>query len=41
MMHNDIGWMGFGYGHGLFGLVFWVLIILVVAALLKYLFGKK
>lgn len=39
MMNGDYGWMGFG--HGTFGLVVWILIFLLIAALLKYLFGKK
>lgn len=41
MMHDDLGWMGFGYGHGLFGWLFLLVLILVIAGLLKYLFGKK
>jgi hypothetical protein len=43
MYGDDYNHMGswFGFGHGFFGLLFWILIILVIAALLKYLFGKK
>jgi len=43
MYGHDYGSMGgwFGFGHGLFGLVWGIILILVIAALLKYLFGKK
>lgn len=41
MMHDGNGWMGFGFGHGLFGILFWIIIVLVIAALIKYLFAQK
>lgn len=42
MMHgDDFGYMGGWFGHGLFGVLWWIIIILVIAALLKYLFGRK
>jgi hypothetical protein len=34
-MHDGMSW-----GMGWVGLLFWVVLILVVAALLKYLFGR-
>ena len=34
------GW-GFGIKHGLFGILFWLIIILSIAALIKYLFFSK
>lgn len=42
MMHEDgfYGMGGWGFGHGLIGLLFWVFVILVIAALIKYLFKK-
>lgn len=42
MMHGDGGWHeGFGMGHWGFGTLFWLLVLLVVAALVKYLFFNK
>lgn len=43
MMHDTgDGWhWGFGFGHWFFGLVFWLLVILMIAGLLKYLFTRK
>lgn len=39
MMHED-GWhWGFGFGHWGLGIFFWVVIILLGAALIKYLLG--
>lgn len=43
MMHGDeaghmSGW--FGFGHGLFGWIFWLVLILLIAALIKYLLKK-
>jgi hypothetical protein len=35
-MHDGMGW-----GMGWAGLLFWAILILVIAALLKYLFGKR
>jgi hypothetical protein len=35
-MHDDMIW-----GMGWAGLLFWVVLILVIAALIKYLFGKR
>lgn len=43
MMHgNEAGEMSgwFGFGHGLFGWIFWLAIILLIAALVKYLLKK-
>lgn len=37
-MNGDWGW---GFGHGLFGLLFWAVIILALAALIKYVFFDK
>lgn len=40
MMHDmdGAGWhWGFGFGHWFFGIVFWVVIILLILALIKYL----
>ena len=40
MMHDGGGWhWGFGFGHWSLGILFWILIILAVAGLLKYLFS--
>ena len=42
-MHgNEAGDMGgwFGLGHGLIGGLFWLLLILIIAALVKYLLKK-
>lgn len=45
MMHGDGGWHGsFGMGHWGFGILFWLLVLLVVVALVKYLIdngGKR
>ena len=42
MVHGDGNWhWGFGFGHWGFGLLFWVMVILVIAALVKYLFGGR
>jgi hypothetical protein len=43
MMHDKMGnWhWGFGFGHGVFGLLFWLVAILIVAALIKYLLSSK
>jgi len=43
MMHDmGDGWhWGFGFGHGFFGILFWFVVILAIAAMLKYLIGKK
>lgn len=42
MMHDGGGWhWGFGFGHWALGILFWVVIILAVAGLLKYLFGGR
>lgn len=42
MMHDsgDMGW-GFGMGHGVFGLLAWIVLILAIAALIKYLFSRN
>lgn len=38
MYGGDGGFMGMGFGHWALGLLFWVVVILVIAALVKYLF---
>ena len=38
-MHHD-GFMGWGMGFGWGGILFWIILILVIAALAKYLFSK-
>jgi len=40
MMHDMNGW-GFGFGHWMLGAVSWLMVILLSAALLKYLFGTR
>lgn len=42
-MHENMGdWhWGFGAGHSVFGILFWLVVILVVAALIKYLSSPK
>lgn len=32
---------GFGFGHGIYAILFWVAVILVVAAAVKYIISKK
>lgn len=39
-MGTGMGWH-WGFGHWVFGLLFWAVIILLIAALVKYLSGKK
>ncbi len=43
MMHEQgFGWMGtLGFGHGWIGLLILVLLILGIAALIKYLFSNR
>lgn len=43
MMHGaeDSWHWGLGFGHFGLGLFFWIVLILLIAAMLKYLFGKK
>jgi hypothetical protein len=42
MMHDGGGWhWGFGFAHWGFGILIWILILLVIAALVKYLFGSR
>lgn len=42
MMHDMGDWhWGFGFGHWVFGIAFWAIVILAVAALVKYLFRSK
>ncbi len=43
MMHdmNDSWHWGFGWGHWGFGVLFWIIVILVVAALVKYLLNSR
>ncbi len=40
MWHDGMGGGWWGWGMGWMGILFWVVLILVVAALIKYLFGK-
>lgn len=35
------GMSGWGWGMGWMGILFWIVLILVIAALIKYLFGKS
>lgn len=37
-MMNDWHW-GFGFGHGLFGIVFWIIVIALVVLVLRALVG--
>jgi hypothetical protein len=39
MYHN--GYMDWGMGFGWGGILFWIVLILVIAALAKYLFGQS
>lgn len=42
MMYGDGDWhWGLGHGHWGMGVLFWIVIILVIAALLKYLFSGR
>jgi hypothetical protein len=42
MMHDSGDWhWGFGFGHWGLGILFWLIVLLAVAALVKYLFGSK
>jgi len=42
MMHDGSDWhWGFGFGHWGLGILFWLVLILIIAALLKYLFGGR
>ncbi len=42
MMHDMGEWhWGFGFGHWALSLLFWGVILLALAALVKYLFGGK
>lgn len=42
MMHDMGDWhWGFGFGHWAFGIAFWAIVVLAVAALVKYLFRNK
>lgn len=42
MMHDGGGWQwGFGFGHWTLGILFWLVIILLIAALIKYVFGSR
>lgn len=42
MMHEPGSWhWGFGFGHWGLGILFWLVVLLVVAALVKYLFGGR
>ena len=42
MMHDGGDWhWGFGFGHWGFGILFWLIVILLIAALVKYVFGSK
>ncbi len=39
-MHSDHWEWGFGFGHGLVGMVFWLIIFAVIAAVFFGLFGS-
>ena len=39
MYHDDYMSWGMGFGWG--GILFWIMLILVIAAIVKYLFGKS
>lgn len=42
MMHDGSQWHGgFGFGHWAVGLLFWLVVILLIAALLKYIFTRR
>lgn len=42
MMHDSVDWhWGFGFGHWGLGVLFWLIVLLAVMALVKYLFGSK
>lgn len=38
---HDMDMGDWGIGHGWMGLLFWAVLILAIAALVKYLFGKS
>lgn len=38
---NNGHWWGMGFGHGIGMFLFWGVVILLVAGLIKYLFGSK
>ena len=40
-MMDGSGFGGMGMGFGVLGIVFWVILILVIAALVKYLFFQN
>ena len=41
MMHDMGDVWGFGYGHWFFGALFWVVVMLVIVALMKYIFSSN
>ena len=41
MWHDGMNGWGWGMGFGWMGILFWIVLILGVAALIKYLFGKS
>jgi len=42
MMHDMEGWhWGFGFGHWIVGVLFWLIILLAIAGLIKYLTSNK
>jgi hypothetical protein len=40
MMHDSNGWHWLLFGHWAFGILFWLIVILLIAALVKYLYGR-
>jgi hypothetical protein len=41
MWHEGMSGWGWGMGFGWMGILFWVVLILALVALIKYLFGKS
>lgn len=41
MWHDGMSGWGWGMGFGWMGILFWIVLILALAALIKYLFGKS
>jgi len=42
MMHDSSSWhWGVGFGHWVIGILFWLIVILLIASLVKYIFGGR